>query len=130
MTDDEFMRAFHKGELHEFHHRDHVRLTCLVLDRRGVENAGVEIASGIRSFAAHHGQSTKYHETITQFWVRLVHHAKSAHAHSNFEELLTAVPHLLDSSLPRRHWSEELLTSPAARESWQEPDLAPLPWAA
>jgi hypothetical protein len=68
MTDDEFLTAFHACTLSEFHHRDHLRLTWLVVTRTGVESAPTLISEGIQRFTAHHGQTDKYHETMTQFW--------------------------------------------------------------
>ena len=44
-----------------------------------------------------------------------------------FEEFLSAIPELGDKNLFAKYYSEKLLQTPAARESWVEPDLQPLP---
>ncbi len=54
--------------------------------------------------------------------------ARTGHLRAGgFEAALAAHPHLLDSSLPFRHWSREALAR--GREEWIEPDLRPLPSA-
>ena len=81
MTDDEFVRAFESCGLSPdlFHHRDHIRLARIYVDRYGVELDGAQKAterfrSSLRKFAEHIGKSEKYHETITVAWMRLVVH--------------------------------------------------------
>lgn len=49
-----------------------------------------------------------------------------AEGDADLDALLARHPHLLDTRLPLRHWSRELLFSGAAKERWVEPDLAPL----
>jgi CDP-diacylglycerol--glycerol-3-phosphate 3-phosphatidyltransferase len=131
MTDDEFLQAFMDRTLSgtQFHHRDHLRLAWLLITRFDREAASVAIADGIRSFAIHHGHSQKYHETMTQFWVRIVAHAMMAHPEiESFERFLEAFPLLLDGKLPFRHWSHETMMTLAARSYWVEPDLQALPF--
>ncbi len=127
MTDDEFLRAFLSGRLHEFHHRDHLRLTWIVITRHGAVKAPGMISSGIRQFAAHHGQGEKYHETMTRFWVDIVSHCIRAGKVRSFDHLLAEFPMLLDKSLPLRHWSKGTLFGPAARLEWVDPDILPMP---
>jgi hypothetical protein len=44
-----------------------------------------------------------------------------------FDEFLERFPGLLDGGLVERHFSAELLATPAARATWVDPDLRPLP---
>lgn len=128
MTDEEFLAAFHDCSLTEFHHRDHVRLTWLVVTRTGVETAAATVSDGIRRFAAHHGQTAKYHETMTQFWVSLVaHHVQAYPSAGSFDGFIAKFPMLLDKSLPFRHWERETLLADEARAGWVEPDRVPMP---
>jgi hypothetical protein len=131
MTDDGFLEAFSGGRLRndEFHHRDHLRLTWLMLRRLGSEAGGEAVAAGIRRFAAAHGHVSRYHETMTRFWIRLVDHSMRVRPAASFEELLQAFPMLLDKSLPFRHWTRERMMSEAARRDFVEPDLLRLPAA-
>ena len=43
------------------------------------------------------------------------------------ENVLERFPGLLDGGLLTRHWSAELLATSAARSTWVDPDLRPLP---
>jgi hypothetical protein len=130
MSDDEFLHGFMDGSLlpGHFHHRDHLRLAWLLVRRLDVESAGAAVAAGIRRFAAGHGQAAKYHETLTQFWVRIVGHMLHERPDiADFDAFIAAFPQLLDKGLPQRHWQRETLGSAAARATWVEPDLLALP---
>ena len=130
MTDQEFVRAFESCELanEEFHHRDHIRLAWIYLRCYGEAEARRRIAAGIRRFAAYHGKSDKYHETITAAWLRLVADAVlRAPGQESFEELTQAAPELLDKRTLEKFYSAAVLTSGDARADWVLPDLQPLP---
>src|SRR5215467_2508494 len=113
MTDYEFAAAVERGEAPEggFHHRDHLRLAWIYVRRYGREEAGVRIAETIRRFAAHHGQSARYHETMTQAWLLLVAGAPG----TSFEEAMTARPELLDKDYLATYYSPGLLETEEAR---------------
>ncbi len=130
MMDDEFVQAFHAGSLPnaQFRHRDHLRLAWLLVRRLGPDAGSDAVASGIRSFATQHGNPEKYHETLTRFWARIVSHHATAHpAIDDFDAFIAAFPHLLDKSLPYRHWHPETMNSAEARARWVEPDVLALP---
>ena len=63
-----------------------------------------------------------YHETISRYFVWAMAHANPP----------TIAALLMERSLrrdaPRRHWTTESLHTEAARTTWVDPDLAPLPW--
>jgi hypothetical protein len=127
--DDAFVRAFESGEItnQQFHHRDHLWLAWVQVHRLGLEAASDAITHRIHQFAAHHGSADRYNDTMTRFWVRVVDMAIRLHPQLPFEALLAAEPHLLDKTLPYRHWSREVLMSPPARARWLDPDLRPMP---
>jgi len=131
MTDDEFLQAFATATLanEQFHHRDHLRLTWLLLHRLGTEAGGEAVTGGIRNFAAAHGHGPRYHETMTRFWIRLTDHAMRARPAASFDQLIEAFPMLLDKNLPFRHWSRETMMSETARRDFVDPDLLALPAA-
>lgn len=66
LSDETFLSRFDDGSLAEFHHRGHLRLTWLLVQRNGRDGAHAATASAIRRFAAHKGQRQKYHETLTR----------------------------------------------------------------
>jgi hypothetical protein len=123
--DEEFLAAFDAGHLanQSFHHRDHLRLAWIQIRRLGFARASDAVAEGIRQFAAYHGHADRYHETMTRFWLCAVGLGIKRHPTLPFEDLLAAEPHLLDKTLPYRHWSREKIGSDEARRQWVEPDL-------
>ena len=130
LTDAQFIRAFEACELsnESFHHRDHIRLAWIYLQRYGELEARQYIASAIRKFAAHHGKSDKYHETITVAWLRLVANGMArVPPEASFEQLTTALPELLDKRTIEKFYSTAALASDTARRFWVEPDLQTLP---
>jgi hypothetical protein len=118
LSDDEFVRAFESCELAPdlFHHRDHIRLARIYVDRLGAAAATERFRTALIKFALHNGVSDKYHETITIAWMRLV----IAAADNDGERLL-------DKKYIETFYSPELLATEAARTHFVEPDRAPLP---
>jgi hypothetical protein len=111
-----------------FGHRDHLRVAWLLLARVGVAAGAEAFVAGLRRFAAAHGASDKYHETLTRFWLRLVAHAMGERPElAHPDAFLDAFPLLLEKALAERHWSREVLWSDTARREFVEPDLLPLP---
>ena len=131
MNDDDFVQAFLAGSLPptQFHHRNHLRLAWVLIRRHGTVRARAMIAPGIRHYAAAHGHAARYHETLTQFWVGLVGYLVQVRPEiADFDAFLAAFPHVLDKGLPLRHWQQDTLSNPAARERWVDPDWLALPW--
>ena len=128
MTDAEFVRAFEDCTLEPFHHRDHIRLAWIYLGIYGAPLAAVRISESIRAFAAHHGKSEKYHETMTQAWMHLVRHAiRLSPSGADFDEMIGRFPDLLDKNRLAEFYSEAALNTPAARSGFVPPDRKPLP---
>lgn len=117
MDDAAFLDALQRGSLpgEEMDHRAHLRLALLCRDdpRRAREI--------LLSYVTRLGVSVKYHETLTQVWLRLV----AACPARTLDGLMKT--HLADKDLPLRHYSPERLWSEEARSRFVEPDLLPLP---
>lgn len=73
---------------------------------------------------------------MTIFWLLMLQMAtlrcqqaagRSSSTRDHFADILLHSPHLMDTGLWQRHYSKDLMFSPAARESWHWPDLEPLP---
>lgn len=129
MTDAEFLEAFEGCRIpaSEFHHRDHLRLALLYLQRYGASMAASRIAESIRRYAAHHGKSDKYNETVTQAWLQIVHAAASETQGATLDQLVASHPELLDKNTLERYYSRDVLNSAAARLTFVPPDRRPLP---
>ena len=128
-ADEQFLAAFLGGQIanQDFHHRDHLRLAWIQIRRLGLQRASDAVAEAIRRFAARHGHTDRYHETMTRFWVRAVGVGINRHPALPFDDLLAAEPHLLEKNLPYVHWSRERMGSDEARRQWVEPDLRLMP---
>jgi hypothetical protein len=129
--DQAFVRAFESGHItnQPFHHRDHLRLAWVQIHRLGYSAATEWITRRIQQSAAHHRSADRYNDTMTRFWVRVIDLAIHLHPELSFDALLDAEPHLLDKTLPFRHWSRDQLMSPLARDQWLDPDVRPMPAA-
>ena len=130
MTDAEFVCAFEDCTLSNeyFHHRDHVRLAWIYLRTYGETESRVRMSESIRRFAAFHGKSDKYHETVTLAWLRLVANAMARVPYgASFDQLIKGSPELLEKRTVEKYYSSGALSSEASRASWIEPDLQPLP---
>jgi hypothetical protein len=125
LSDEEFLQAFHSCRLlnSEFHHADHLRLAWLHLHREPAEVALAKVRAGIQKFAAHHGATQLYHETITTAWVRLL----GTHHEGSFDEFLRENEARLSKELLHRFWSPEVLAGEEARARWVAPDRRELP---
>ena len=127
--DDAFAAAFFAGRIanQNFHHRHHLRLAWVQIQRLGLVRASEVVTSGIQEFATRHGSADRYNETMTRFWLRVVGMGLSRHPELTFDELLLTEPHLLDKGLPFKHWTRETMGSQSAKRQWVDPDLRPMP---
>src|SRR5262245_40422887 len=124
--------AFEAGTLapNQFDHHAHMTVALWYLARMPFAEAIATMRANIRHFAARHGQSQLYHETITLFWMRLLRHVLDT---TEPDELLPEVVYraigTFGSMQPFfRHYSRERAFSAEARQGWVEPDLIPLPF--
>ena len=128
MTDEQFARAFERGEVPPaaFDHRAHVRVAWVYLREAGsLDAATVRMREAIKRFAAAANAAQKYHETITVLWMRLLAQAADRVAQPcELSDLLVACPELADKDLPLRYYSKERLFSDEARSIWVPPDGA------
>ena len=126
MTDEQFARAFERGEIApaELDHRAHVRVAWVYL-REGpsVEAATSRMREGITRVAAAANASQKYHETITVLWMQLLADAAARVPQPcELTELFERCPELADKDLPLKYYSRERLFSEEARASWVPPE--------
>ena len=117
----------------EWTHRAHLTVALWYATRHAPAEALDRVRTGILGLNAALGVVTTptggYHETITCFYMRVVGgFLREDGGGGDLAELANRlVQRYGDRSLPRRHYSEQLLWSPAARVGWVEPDLVRLP---
>lgn len=109
----------------EFHHRDHLAVAVVYLYASDLETAMDRMRSSLKRFAAHHGVTGLYHETLTRFWLLQVE--KSLDRSQCLEESVRKVQaHLIDKNFAFEYYSRERIESKEARETWLQPDLKQL----
>ena len=71
--------AFEKATIpaSEFKHVAHIAVALRYLNDMPPDAALERMREKIRAFAAHHGVSNLYHETLTTFWMRLLDHVSA-----------------------------------------------------
>lgn len=131
MSDDEFLAAFLDCSMPPggFNHRGHVRAAWLLLRRHPVDEAVQRTCDGIARLAAHLGVPEKYHRTLSEALVRLMVHGGATAPGMTWEVFVQKNRLLMDDALGllARHYSEERLTTPDARENFVSPDRLPFP---
>ena len=125
----ELVRAFETCEIHpaEFKHYQHLAVALWYLKHHPYETASEKMRSGIQRLAAAYGKSG-YHETITVFWLKVVHgFLLEADSRATIFELASEVASEYGhKNLIAEYYSEELLASVKAKNEWVEPDLKTL----
>jgi hypothetical protein len=127
---DALVQGFESGSLmpSEFSHHAHMAVALSYLSRLPEEAALGRMGSCVQRFAAAHGKSQLYHETLTVFWMRLLSHLSRIYRVDL--PLWTRINLIIDrwgTRLPvEAHYSPELIRSDAARSRWVPPDRLPL----
>lgn len=131
LDDSSFLAAFLDGSLPaaNFDHRGHVRAAWLLLQRHPLETAATLCCEGIARLADRFGAPGKYHRTLTEALLRLMAGCGACDGALSWPAFQETNPLLMADArrLLARHYSEQRLSDPAAREHFLAPDLLPLP---
>ena len=131
MTDDAFLASFSACTLppEQFGHAGHIRLAWINLQRLDFEPAVDATCRGIRAYAAHLGAATKFHATITVALMHLLRAAGAGDRDISWYQFVSANQDLMHHAraVLGRHYSSQVLDSPASRVRFVPPDLQPLP---
>jgi hypothetical protein len=109
----------------EFHHRDHLTVAVVYLYASDLETAMDRMRSSLKRFAAHHGVTGLYHETLTRFWLRQVQ-ARLDRGLCLRDSVRSIQEQLSDKNLAFEYYSCERIDSKEARATWLNPDLKEL----
>lgn len=127
MTDQDFIADFESGAIRpaDFHHADHVRLAfCYLLNYSVIESIQ-RFSASLKRFAAMHGKTGLYHETITWAYLLLIHErmARSGKTQT-WEGFAAENPDLLawKGGILARYYKEETLQSELAKRIFLFPD--------
>jgi hypothetical protein len=124
------VRSFEDGSLprSEWTHASHLLVALWYLSRHPRDQATRLMRDGVRRYNALHGRLGAYHETITLAWVAVIgRFLARADGHRPVSELAVAlIESCGDKDHLLRYYSEEVLMSDAARQSWVPPDRRPI----
>jgi hypothetical protein len=127
--------AFEKATIapSEFTHTAHIAVVLSYLETLPPDRALERMREKIRAFAAQHNLEGLYHETITTFWMRLLHHVADRYrqdsSHLPLWQRINLITETWSARRPvEQHYSGALIDSKAARESWVAPDRLPIPF--
>lgn len=131
MTEPELLLAFESCALPsgEFHHREHVQVAWAYLERHSLLDALVRFRDGLRRFAAHHGATGLYHETITlAYFFLIAERRERMPAGHDWAQFVAANTDLLrwKGGVLTRYYRDETLGSELARRVFVLPDRAAL----
>jgi hypothetical protein len=131
LPDEEFLAAFQSLTLHpsEFNHLGHLRISWIFLQRAPLDEAIQRVCGGILNYASHLGAAAKFHRTITEALLRLMHMRGAADPALSWEKFVALNPDLVvdAKTILLRHYSEETLSTDEARVKFVAPDREPLP---
>lgn len=99
MTDGELIDGFASSTLlpEAFHHREHVRLTWLYLERHGRIETERRLIAGLRALAGRAGKPDKFDEALTLAWVAAIDSARDRRpGTATFDAFACRHPQLLD----------------------------------
>ena len=117
----------------EWTHEAHLTVAYWYLRRYSVEEATCYLRSGIITYNVSIGIENSafrgYHETLTLFWIHIIHkHIQLNGSENGSEGLLNFLNSVQASKkYPLTFYSREVLFSLPARAFWTEPNLLPLP---
>jgi hypothetical protein len=126
VSDTELLAAFADGTLDAaaFHHRDHVRVAWLHLERYAPALALERFSAGLRRLAAAAGKPDRYHETITWAYLLLINERRErAGRATTWEEFAAENADLLgwNPSILDTYYPAEVLASDLARRAFVLP---------
>ena len=126
------VRAFENATIpaSEFTHAAHIAVALRYLNTFSPDEALERMREKIRAFAAHHGVTNLYHETLTTFWMRLLEHVTSTSEPDLplWRRINLIVEDWTNRHPVEAHYSTELIKSQAARDKWIPPDRLPIPF--
>jgi hypothetical protein len=127
MTDDELLAGFENCTLANevFHHKEHVRVAFLYLQRYSALAALEHFSTALARFAAAHGKTTLYNETVTWAYILLIREriARAGRMQS-WPEFRAGNADLFDrkQNILKKYYQAETLQSELAKRTFLFPD--------
>ena len=107
-----------------FNHESHVYAAWLYLEQSHLNEATQRFCTAIRNLTLKLGAQTKYHETITCFFMQLINQRRNAMHEPSWFVFRRENVDLIESAgtTLNRYYSKELLASELARQHFLLPD--------
>jgi hypothetical protein len=125
MTDDELVAGFEAATLpsDRFTHTAHVRVAWWYLKHHPLGEALTMFTASLKHFAARHGATGLYHETITVAYVLLIAERLALSSNLSWDAFSAAYPELLarQPSLLERYYDDATLQSRRAKAGFVMP---------
>jgi len=127
ISDEEFINQFEMGTLPaaSFHHREHVRVVWLYLQRYSVLETLARFSENLKRFAAANGKPNLYHETITWSYVFLINERMERNGKGlGWDDFAESNADLFDwkTSILGLYYSDQTLGSELARKTFVFPE--------
>jgi hypothetical protein len=126
LRDEELVEKFEDCSLPlaSFHHEEHVRVAYLYLRHYPLLDVLARFPANLQKFAAAHGKTGLYHQTISWAYLFLIHERLITRTGNTWAEFKQNNPELLDRKNPilAKYYAKETLASLAAREHFVMPD--------
>jgi hypothetical protein len=132
LLDEELLQKFEDTSLPlaNFRHEEHVRVAYLYLRKYPLLHVLEKFPANLHRFAAAHGKTGLYHQTISWAYLFLIHERLVANPETSYGPVTSWAqfkqhnPDLLDRSNPilAKYYAKETLASSVAREHFLMPD--------
>ena len=111
-------------DVESFSHESHVYAAWLFLERWQLNEATQRFCAAIRNLTLTLGAETKYHETITCFFMQLINQRRSAMHEPSWFVFRRENVDLIENAgtTLNRYYSKDLLASELARQHFLLPD--------
>jgi hypothetical protein len=121
------VEAFESGALNPevFDHPAHVYIAWKLLEENSLSRATTRFLAALKRLTAHLGIESKYHETISCFYMTLIAERRVGQPGQNWVEFADSNPDLLGpaTKLLDRYYSRNRLWSDLARRQFLLPDM-------
>jgi hypothetical protein len=125
-NNDELTHRFETGAIsgESFHHVDHVHLAFAYLCEFPIFEALQKFSLALKRFAASHGKTQLYNETITCVYFFLIHERMARDPGASWDDFMRNNPDLLvwKDGILSRYYEESTLKSDLARKVFVLPD--------
>ncbi len=126
LSDQDLIDRFESGDVpeSEFHHADHVRLAFAYLQKNSPLTALEKFSHALKQFAASHGKTQLYNETITHAYFFLIRERMARCGTLEWEDFALRNPDLLlwKDGILDRYYHQATLRSDLARSVFIFPD--------